>query len=795
MKARYNKENDTYQDLDDHLFAVAKKAAHFSENLGFSDLAYVAGLLHDLGKSCTEWQEYLKASVAGSKGKEDHATAGGQYIQYIDYSLIKQILQTTIMYHHGCGLPDMLTLSGDSPFLKRLEKNKTNLELSEKLKKEINFYLSKNLEKTAQECFGKDSDCYKFARNEKQLRFNQGLHLRLFDSCLIDADRTNSCEFELGEIDDFEKYANWSELKKRLEQKLSTFSNTDTLGQIRKKLSDKCAEFGKKEKGIYTCSAFTGSGKTLASLRFALEQAKKHKMKRIFIIAPYTSIIDQNADEIRKILEDENSKGKIVLECHSNLSKDKKEDIYETKSYDLQIENWNAPVIVTTMVQFLETLFGSGTKSIRRMHTLAESVLIFDEIQTLPIKTTDMFRCAIEYLVNCCKCSVMLCTATQPCLDKIGDEAFRLKFDNEIISDVKKHFSSLKRVRFIDKSSGGRKKTSEEKIAEYITEQMQTYNSFLAVVNTKPQAKKLFELLKDKETTEHIFHLSTSMCPAHRKDIIKKIKDCLKNKIKVICVSTQLIEAGVDLSFEGCLRYMAGLDSIIQTAGRCNRNNELPEGGTCAIFSIKDENLNFSSEIKCGKECMERILRDIKTDKTDTVNLITPDIIEAYFNYYYAKFDNSNLQYYLKDKKITIMDLLSDNKEGLCEYRRINKGKNWNYPFRQAFETAWKKFEVIAELTTGVLVPYGEGKNIIGKISSLETSDKEYFKDLNTLLNSAQQYTVNVYTNKLEILKRIEMIYELIAESGIYALHDEFYDKNLGMTNTANNENISVLYY
>lgn len=813
MYARYRASDKQFQSLESHLVETGKLALEYGEQFEFKDIIKLAGLLHDLGKSTDSWQKYLLDSVAGKTQRRiDHATAGAifldeQYKQKV--SLVKTAIQAVVMFHHGSGLPNMIGLDGTSEFLERLSKEevkdcikeiKTNLPSY--IKQEINECIQSNIVQAD----GRDvllNNCKKNCSSSKHLYFNMGLHLRNLSSCLIDADRTDSATFESNANPFYStKIPDWNNLLVCLEKRLNSFHDNGELSKIRKYVSERCADFGKKNKGIYTCSAFTGAGKTLASLRFALEQAKKHNMEHIFIIAPYTSIIDQNADVIREILEDENTKGQIVLECHSNLTDEKKLALHDSVSeYEKFEATWDAPVIITTMVQFLETMFGAGTKPIRRMHRLANSVLIFDEVQTLPIKSTYLFNWGLEYLVNCCSSSALLCTATQPCLDKIGEKDFQIPFDGEIIEDITKHFSSLQRVFFVDKTNGGRIKCSVQEVCEYLQKQVKLCRSFLAVVNTKPQAKELFELIKESGCADFVYHLSTNMCPAHRRIRIEEIRKKLKKGEKVVCISTRLIEAGVDISFGGVLRYLAGLDSIIQTAGRCNRNNELTDKdgnkicGKVAIFDVENEKLGSLEELKIGKKCMERVLRDFYDEADiENLNLIHPDIIERFFLYYYGEFSSAILEYSIKNKNSTVLDLLSDNLESKREYERINQNQNWKQlPYTQAFRTAWENFEVIADATTGIIVPFNN--DIAGRLCALERGEENYGDKLRQLLKEGQQYSINIYSNQLEKLLKEKMIYEVIPESGIYVLNPEYYDNELGLVYESSSDNISVLSF
>ena len=822
LSARYRESDGSYQELSDHLRQTAELSKSFGKKIHFEFAAQLAGLLHDLGKASPSWQLYLQNSVEGKiRHKKDHATAGAQYLVHRlsnEVGLAETAIQAAVMFHHGSGLPDMLGLDGRSEFLERLNKKADDTDLNEaaaalphEVEREIALCLNSpdfcdgGKKQLALPCAAGCTDADKKV-DRKKFFFNMGLHLRNLSSCLIDADRTNSAAFEENKamlLDDCNATPDWGVLLQKLERELKKFSNTDTLGKIRKTVSDRCAELGAGEKGIYTCSAFTGAGKTLASLRFALVQAEKYGADRIFVVAPYTSILDQNADKIRSILEDERTRGGIVLECHSNISAEKKRDLKESEDeYDKAEQTWTAPVVITTMVQFLETLFGSGTKKIRRMHRLANSVLVFDEVQTLPLKATCLFNWGLEYLVKCCGCSALLCTATQPCLDKIGENRYRLHIDGEVIVDLAEHFNALKRVRFIDKTAGGTKKHSAADIASYIQHEMETHNSFLAVVNTKPQAKELFELIDESGCADYVYHLSTNMCPAHRKNIIKTIRDNLPLQKRIVCISTRLIEAGVDVSFESALRYMAGLDSVIQTAGRCNRNGELHDAngnavcGKLALFALEGEKLHSLEELKIGQKCMERVLREYDSDKNDgEKNLVHPEIIERFFKYYYASFTENILQYSIKGKDSTVLDMLSDNKSAVSEYERIHNGKTWQLPYMQAFRTAWDNFEVIADATTGVIVPYKNGGRLINSLCALEKSDSDYYASLKSVLNECQQYTVNIYTNQLQHLGSKDMIYEVIPETGIYALHAGFYNDDLGITEEITSDNLSPLQY
>ena len=360
-------------------------------------------------------------------------------------------------------------------------------------------------------------------------------------SCLIDADRLDTANYENPQdIKNRQnrKYISWELLSNRLEDKYIEFEchpNKTKVDTLRKLISDACLGRSDDKMGVFTLTVPTGGGKTLASLRFALHHAEKHKLDRIIYVIPFTSIIDQNAQVVRDILEvEKHEEGRIVLEHHSNLMP----QIQNWKNKILT-ENWDAPIIYTTSVQLLETLFGGGTRSARRMHQLANSVIVFDEIQTLPIKTVHMFCNAVNYLTRHCNSSVVLCTATQPLLNKVDKNKGRINFEkaNEIMPDIETLFADLKRVEVENKIKPQGWETDE--IASLAIEQTNDSGSCLVIVNTKKNAQAVYDACS-KMTEYPVYHLSTSMCPAHRIVKLTEIRGKL-GKEPLICVSPSCI--------------------------------------------------------------------------------------------------------------------------------------------------------------------------------------------------------------------------------------------------------------
>jgi CRISPR-associated endonuclease/helicase Cas3 len=458
-------------------------------------------------------------------------------------------------------------------------------------------------------------------------------------------------------------------------------------------------------------------------------------MDRVFYIIPYISILDQNAEEIRKILEDKDEGGKyldrVVLEHHSNLTPEE-----ESRRHNLLAQNWDAPVVLTTQVQFLEALFGAHTRSPRRMHQLANSVIILDEVQKIPINCVHMLNVALRFLVHSCGATIVLCTATQPPLDKIDAtyRALTINSDQRIIPNEKELFEKLKRVEVFDERKVGG--WSEEEVAELAERQLQEKGSVLIVVNTKKSARALYQAIGDRKIAGvHLYHLSTNMCPAHRLKVLDEIKEKLKPEKEepVICVSTQLIEAGVDIDFGAVIRYLAGLDSIAQSAGRCNRHGVRPGFGNVWIVNPKDENIEKLKDIVIGREKAQRVLDDFK-DKPDLIGL---EAMAAYYKYYYHE-RKDEMRYKVGADTVgrddDLFNLLSTNTLLVEAYQGIHQAAP-EVVFPQSFQTASKAFRVIDSPTRGVVVQYKkkgkkddeeDGEELVKDLCGAHELEKQY---------------------------------------------------------------------
>jgi CRISPR-associated endonuclease/helicase Cas3 len=625
--------------------------------------------------------------------------------------------------------------------------------------------------------------------SQSTLPFKYGLLARFILSCLLDADRLNTADFEFPEnevLRNYGKYYPWAVLVKRLEKKFEEFARKTAemlpgraleVNRLRAQVAQACLDFAAKPKGIYQLTVPTGGGKTLASLRFALHHAAEHKMDRIIYVIPYISIIDQNADDVRKILEDKDGKDgyldKVVLEHHSNLTPEE-----ETRRHNLLAENWDAPVVFTTQVQFLEALFGFGTRNARRMHQLANAVIILDEVQTIPINIIDMLNSALRFLTHDCGSTAVLCTATQPPLDKLENpyRALIISPEQRIIQNEKELFEKLKRVEVYDeRKSGG---WSDDEVADLVQRALHEKGSVLVVVNTKASAQSLYQEIKCRKLAE-TYHLSTNMCPVHRLGVLTIVKEKLANNEPVICVSTQLIEAGVNIDFGAAIRYLAGLDSIAQSAGRCNRHGAREGLGSVWVVNPKEENIERLKDIKIGREKAQTVLDNFRDNPeafdNDRIGL---NAVAAFYNSYFSERRNE-MRYPVGTnspvgREDDLFNLLSLNTVSVQAYQRIHQSAP-DIAFRQSFQTAAKSFQVIDSPTRGVVVPYKEGEELIKDLCGAFELEKQY-----KLLKRAQRYSVNLFSHEFDKLFEIGAIHEVQEGAGIFYLEKQYYSEDFG---------------
>ena len=768
--------DNTEQSVEEHCVNTADYAEIYGKKVNLEKSARLLGLLHDIGKLSSDFDKYIHGDACFVRGSIDHCFAGAKFLYRLaedDISLQKtaKLLGRVILSHHG--LHDWVTDECKDYYIYRIGKNERYDEILMNLR-ELSYY---------SDCMGllkEADDEYKIIRcklknlvidmrlkdgkhKNTALAFYYGMTERLLTSVLIDADRTDTTRFMsftyLEHIINYKEL--WENMNLNMQKKLNSFSDKiDKISLQRKSISDRCAKFAENVIGCCKLIVPTGGGKTLSSLRFAIEYCRQHNKEKIIYVAPFLSILEQNSDEIRSITGDES-----FLEHHSDAAYKivENDDADELRNYELHSDCWDSPVIATTMVQFLNTLFSDKTTSVRRMHNLCSAVIIIDEIQSLPLKCVYMFDLAMNFLSHICGSTIVLCSATQPPFEMLKE--YPLLIDSKYPSmtgDVTKDFEIFRRTSIVSvlRQNGY---TFEEAASMCIDEQKK-YKNILFIVNTKLAAKKLYQLIKQK-TDVDIIHLSTNMCPQHRRENISFVREKLKNDEPIICVTTQLIEAGVDISFGCVIRSIAGMDNAAQAAGRCNRNGE--HNFICPVFLINltEENLSGLAEITSARDISQMMI-DAVPDDTDFLGV---DFISKYFDKFYKE-NNDKLCFPIKKPKTNLMELLSLNYE---RSQMIRKQPDMS---SQAFKTAGQAFSVIDDNTKGIIVPYNQyAQKIIAELNRPHNS-----AEINMLLKKAQPYMVNVYQNTLNDLEKESAIFGLM--SGVIALDVRFYDKEYGLT-------------
>lgn len=808
-------EHGHHQSVYAHLKAVSELAGRLAAKIGFAEQGRLIGLMHDFGKYSSAFQEYMRLIIKeqtgynpdndeGSsesstsknlKGKIDHSSAGAQWVlnslfpHYMKlkqqdqelglYGLaITQALSMCIASHHS-GLIDSLS-ENENVFANRIKKHDELTHLKECGQNADAELLSQAQSLASFEFILESSQHLKsmfdrFGLSAIEHDYYLGMFTKMLFSCLIDADRIDSADFEQpsSKPERF-KQPDWASACDKIESFISRLEQVNPIDHIRVEISDNCFNRAQGETGIYSLTVPTGGGKTYASLRFALHHAKKHKLDRIIYIIPFTSIIEQNANAIRGVLDEINADD-WVLEHHSSLEPEQ-----QTWRSKLACENWDKPIVLTTMVQFLESMFASGTRGSRRLHQLSNAVLVFDEIQTLPIRCVHLFNNTINYLTRFCNTTTVMCTATQPLLNQLPEQIkqfgeLQLLLENELTPNIEKLYQQLERVSLnnVTKKEGW----SEVEITELVQQQLSAVQSCLVIVNTKAWAKKLFQALQSQVLDEtKIFHLSTGMCSAHRKQILDEVRARLSNGLATLCISTQLIEAGVDVDFGSVVRFVAGLDSIAQAAGRCNRNGKQKKGNVF-VLNPAEENVGMLHDIKTGIDATNRIFTEFSEEE-----LLKPQAMSRYFQYYFYE-RHKEMIYPVKQEQ-TLLNLLSNNQ------RNINKTP---FALRQSFMTAAKQFKAIDAPVHSVIVPFNdEAQNIITQLCAL---DKRFdAQSYRSLLKSAQKYSVNIFPNVWQKLNEQQAVYPIAQDEAVFYLSEEFYSQDFGLSLEVTNAQQDLIF-
>ena len=694
------------QSLPEHLSGTAELAAQFAKAFNNAEWGKLLGLWHDLGKYSDEFQEYIKVNSGYEENdqrrpKTDHTSAAAILAKEI-YPSHWPPIAYCIAGHHA-GLHNFIH---DPKIPGNLSDRLNKQEFLDKIRTKIPTNLMEKI--NLDPPIGKQID-------QKHMH----LWIRMLFSCLVDADYLDTERF-MNPVSFTRrgKYDSLSELKNRFDNhmgKMCKNAPSTAVNSIRRQILKDCIKSGELSPGFFSITVPTGGGKTLSSMAWALVHALKFNKSRIVFAIPYTSIITQTAQIYRTIFGDDN-----VVEHHSNI-----DDNTNTQERKLAAENWDAPIVVTTNVQLFESLFANKTSRCRKLHNLVNSIIILDEAQMLPPEFLQPILTTLKNLVDDYGVSVMFSTATQPALTgRIGGKG-QYAFDGipsesvrEIVQNIDSLATDLRRVAIQLPQS-----VNETVDWSVIAEELQLYEQVLCIVNTRNQCRELHELMP-----EDTLHLSRLMCTAHIMDVIDEIKLRLKENKPVRVISTQLIEAGVDIDFPVVYRAIAGLDSIAQCAGRCNREGRLNEKNMLGLMKVFVPLRGVPVGLmRKGADTFKEL---ISIETKDDNGLLKPKVFQDYFKLFYSKIDNFD--------KANIDDSLWKDAQSM----------------KFQFATAARDFRLIDDKNAQtILVEYKEGSDLI---QLLKRKGPEPW-----LMRKLQRYTVSVNERDFEEIRKAGLIVEL----------------------------------
>lgn len=708
-------ENGELQTVDEHLKNVAELTSMYSSKFGAKQLGYLCGIMHDVGKYSNEFKDRLLKGAP----RVDHSTAGALEIRkvLIDYfgestGKVFGLLLGYIICGHHAGLMDYG--SQESGLKLRFHKEVPKYYYD---KSKMDLNVSKIPKEIPKNIIGDGS-------------FTVAFFIRMLYSCLVDADFLDTERFMKIDSNIFRGgYEDFSSLMEKFSNFMGVLnreSKKNKINSYRQQIYSSCLNKAGQKPNLFTLTVPTGGGKTFSSMAFALNHLKYNDLKRIICVIPYTSIIEQNAEKYKDIFGKQN-----ILENHSNFDFDKSADDnkegYKTLEEKLKLasENWDMPIVVTTNVQFFESLFANKSSRCRKLHNITNSVVIIDEAQMIPTNFLTPSLRAIDELVNNYNTSVVLMTATKP---EFPQDLLSIK-PIEIMDNPEMLYEDFKRVEveYIDQLSD-----------KNLVLKAKDLNQVLIVVNTRNHAQKLYETFpKDK-----LYHLSAKMCSAHRSLILDEIRNKLKNREPCKVISTQLIECGVDISFPVVCRSLTGIDSIAQSAGRCNREGEIDKGKVYVFNSIEKHGraiMYQSRTAECGRIILESF--------DDPLSL---DAISEYFR----------LLYDVEKDRLDAKNIINNFEEG---------GRELIFNF----EKAAKDYKLIEE-TENLIIPYNDEACQI--IESLK-----YTEYPNALIRKLQPYTISIHQMQLKKLMK-EGIITIIGERFyVLSCKEGYYDDNTGL--------------
>jgi len=811
------------QSVWEHCAGAAEIARRSLEPARLGCAARLAALVHDIGKYTEKYADYLTMQVhdpahAPARGSVNHTFAAVRFILerwHEQDAIAAELLAFAAGAHHG--LFDLTNERGESGFHHRMS-DKT-IHYAEAKAAFAETICPAELDRLANEAFGEiaalvGSIVENSNRMEDDGRLGDGFYAgnaaymgvglaaRLLLSAVMDGDRSDTAAFMAGRpvsistddmrpqhladnpslsavsappddmhpqhmadnpslsavsvpTDDMRPL--WRSGLAALEDRLASFRIRTPVDALRAEVSEKCAAAGREQGGVVRLTLPTGAGKTLSSLRYALEHALKWNKRRIFYVMPLLAIIDQNAAELRKALG-----GSIpVLEHHSNLVQSGL-TADELDERELLCESWHAPLIVTTLVQFLQTLFSGKTGCIRRFQALCGSVIVIDEVQTVPTNMLSLFNAAIRFLADHCGATVVLCSATQPALDAVR---FPLCGARDLIAEDMSLRPELRRTLICDAGS-----MTLSELAAHAQDILQKSDTLLIICNKKTQARELYRMLQQSGCPA--LHLSAAMCMAHRRDALSSIMRMQPGQ-KLVCISTQVMEAGVDVSFRHVIRVSAGMDSIVQAAGRCNRHGECPQPQQVEIVRLADENLQRLREIERAKNATARLLNRFHADPTAfRGDLSSSEAIGAYYRELFGELQKfaHHTEYPVDDQSHDLFDLLSLNEHFLREED--------GFALHQAFKYAGERFTVFDSDTIDAVTPFGEGKSIIAALS--DPYLKYDHARAAELLEKAKPYTIGLYRYEADALRNCGGL-RAAGPMEIHCIGEDFYSGDTGL--------------
>lgn len=695
--AHISEDGQRRETVAQHLLEVAEMSADFAQAFHGEKEAYLVGMYHDIGKYSDAFQKHL---CAGG-GRVDHSTAGAKEL----FARKDPLGALAVAGHHG-GLPDFGCRIDSEEAVTLLGRCKRKLEDYSAFQKEVSILR------------GEYPDY--IARNPDG--FSQAFFTRMLFSCLVDADFLCTERFMTNGKVERSGYDSIPELRSRFEEYAAIhWSRADTeLNRERLRIRKHCESMAAHAPGLFQMTIPTGGGKTAASMAFALQHAEIFGKTRIIYVIPYTSIIEQNSDVFAAALGDEN-----VLQHHSNVEIPE-EETAESLKKRLSAENWDAPVIMTTAVQFLESLFASKPSKCRKLHNIANSVVIFDEAQMMPVSYLRPCMAAISQLVKNYGVTAVMCTATQPALGEILKE-FLSGCAAVELAPKDMNLDVFQRVAYTDAGT-----LSEEQLLSGL----QGEDQVLCVVNTRAEAERIYSSLPGDGN----FHLSTRMTPNHRRRILRIVRDRLRSGEHCRLISTSLIEAGVDVDFPVVYRQIAGIDSIVQAAGRCNREGKLARPGKVYIFRTDGKIPRLQERnISAGDSILKTMLPD------------HPQAIERYFRKVYTLAGKDGM-----DSRKIIPSL----REGIA---------GCMLPIR----TVSERFKLITEDTCTVYIPRKENRELLTALRSGSRSRR--------IMRKAGQDAVSVYRTQFTALKEAGKLEMLEADAAILLNPEENYSEETGI--------------